>query len=171
MYFIYFWHLKAFLKVLACSPSSILYFFLKEISYNLLCIFNQYLFRRKYFEHLLFILLWKTLGKQVTLVQSFCSKFLSSIGGGSPARGAQDTDKKIMESMGCGKFLNKDIKKIFRKHRGALNSALRCLAEGSGTTSLNAATQLSRFCLRWPVYSPLHKCWKDSHPSASVALK
>ena len=34
-----------------------------------------------------------------------------------------------------------------RKHRGTLNSALGCLAEGSGTTSQNDATQLRGFHL------------------------
>ena len=58
-----------------------------------------------------------------------------------------------------------------RKHRGTLNSALGCLAEGSGTTSQNDATQLRGFHLTWPVYLPLHNCQKGSHPSAPKALK
>ena len=58
-----------------------------------------------------------------------------------------------------------------RKQRRTLNSALGCLAEGSGTTSQNDATQLRGFHLTWPVYPPLHKCWKGSHPSAPKALK
>ena len=112
----------------------------------------------------------------------------SNIGGGSPTRGTQDTNKKIMASMGvCGKLFNENMKKIFRKHahpqslsrvclcnpmdcsrpgssvrgifqartlkwvaisfstrkhRGTLNSALGCLAEGSGTSSQNDAAQL-----------------------------
>lgn len=79
---------------------------------------------------------------------------LSSTGGRWPTVGVQDTDKKIVSS-GCGKFFYKGIKKTFRKHRGAQNSALGCLAEGSGTTSLDAAIQLSGYHLRLCIYLPI----------------